>query len=267
MRRIQLFELEDLDWFPKTVRDAGTDFLRFALVAGDTYAPAAPLLAEVLSWTGAPRVLDLCSGGGGPWQRLLPALAAHGVCCEILLTDRYPNPAALDGFPVAALRAGQLAYHPEPVNALTVPNELDGLRTLFTALHHFPPDAAVALLGDAVRRQAPIAVFEATQRSVSTILATMLSPLLVLLATPFIRPFRWSRLVLTYLLPLVPLMVFWDGVISCLRSYNVPELRELAARVPEGEGYEWHVGIVPGKGRLPITYLIGIPSRALGASL
>ena len=29
MRRIRLFEFEDLAWFPKSIRDAGTDMLRY----------------------------------------------------------------------------------------------------------------------------------------------------------------------------------------------------------------------------------------------
>lgn len=260
IRRMQLVELEDLPWFPAPIRDAGTDFLRFALVAGNTYGPAAPILAGVLRAAGTNRVVDLCSGGGGPWQRLLPALAAEGVSCDVLLTDRYPNAAALDGLAAAARRSGRLAYHPRPVDALAVPPELSGVRTLFTALHHFPPDAARALIGDAVRSRSPIAIFEATERSVSSILLTLLSPLIVLLATPRIRPFRWSRLLLTYLLPVVPMMVLWDGLVSCLRSYTVAELRSLVEDIPETEGYDWQVGVARG-GASPagMTYLVGTP--------
>lgn len=259
IRRMQLFELEDLAWFPAPVRDAATDFLRFAIAAGNAYAPAAPLLAAALRQSGAARIVDLCAGGGGPWPRLLPALAALGAAPEVLLTDRYPNPAALDGLPAAALASGRLAYHPGPVDALAVPAELAGFRTLFTALHHFPPDAAAAILADAVRSRAPIAVFEATQRSLASILVTLPSPLLVLLSTPFIRPFRWSRLLLTYLLPVVPLMVLWDGLVSCLRSYTVAELRALVERAPGADSYEWQIGVARGNGAAPITYLIGTP--------
>lgn len=266
MRRIQLFELEDLPWFPAAVRDAGTDFLRFMLTAGNAYAPAAPLLAAALRRAGSRRIVDLCAGGGGPWARLLPALEAEGVACEVLLTDRYPNPAALAGLPAAALRSGRLRYHPGPVDVLAPPPELDGLRTLFTALHHFPPPAASAILADAVRRRAPIAVFEATQRTLASALATLASPLIVLLVTPFIRPFRWSRLLLTYLLPAVPLMVLWDGLVSCLRSYTVAELRALAAAAPGSASYEWQIGVARG-GAAPIIYLIGLPRSPTPAAL
>ena len=51
----------------------------------------------------------------------------------------------------------------------------------------------------------------------------LLTPLAVGLATPFIRPFRWSRLFWTYVIPLVPLTCWWDGVVSQLRAYTPAE--------------------------------------------
>lgn len=259
MRRLQLFELEDLPWFPAPVRDAGTDFLRFMLTVGDNYAPVAPLLARALRDSGAPRVVDLCAGGGGPWRRMLPALAAEGLTCDVLLTDRFPNPASVDGLLAELGHTGRLSYHRQPVDALAVPAELAGFRTLFSALHHFAPPAATALLRDAVLQGAPIGVFESTQRNATSIVAVLFAPLLMLLVTPLIQPFRWSRLLLTYLVPLVPLMVLWDGLVSCLRSYTVAELEALVAGIPEAESYVWQVGEIAGRGPIPVTYLIGVP--------
>lgn len=259
MRRLHLIELEDQPWFPAPVRDAGTDFLRFMLNLGDNYAPAVPLLARAIERSGARRIVDLCSGGGGPWQRLLPALAGAGVACDVLLTDRFPSQSAAAALLAVEPRPGAVAYHPGPVDALAVPRELDGFRTLFSAFHHFPPEGAAALLRDAVRSGAPIAVFEATERSAVSLVGILLAPLFLLLATPFIRPFRWSRLILTYLIPLVPLLILWDGVVSCMRSYTPDELRALVAAIPEAGAYEWQIGALRGRGPIPVTYLIGLP--------
>jgi len=75
--------------------------------------------------------------------------------------------------------------------------------------------------------------------------------------TPFIRPFRWRRLFWTYLIPMVPLTCGWDGIVSQLRAYTIPELR----RMGEAAGaMRWQTGQAPlpiGRGRL--TYMIGIP--------
>jgi len=258
MRRLHLIEIEDQPWCPRVLRDCATDFLQFSLNAARSYAPAAPMLRRLLSESGASRILDLCSGAGGAWPTLSQEVTGpSGAPVPICLTDAYPN---LDAFArVNAVTEGQVAFRRQPVDAADVPAELLGLRTLFTSFHHFRPDAARALLEDAVRRRQPIAVFEATQRSPAAILATLFSPLTVLLATPFIRPFRWSRLFWTYLLPLIPLLVLFDGLVSCLRTYTPAEMTEMTREFGD---YHWEVGEEKGKGPLPITYLLGYPAHA-----
>lgn len=258
MPRVHAFEIEDQPWCPAPVRDAATDFLQFALHLGNQYAPAVPLLVDALRRTGATRIIDLCAGGGGPWSRLLPALEEAGIAAEVHLTDRFPN---LEAFRAASERTGGgLTFEAEPVDATAVPAHLLGLRTVFTAFHHFPPDAARAILADAVRARQPIAVFEATERTVPAVAGMVFSPLLTLGVTPFIRPVRMSRILLTYLLPVVPLVVLWDGVVSCLRTYSVAELDGLVPGVPGGDTYEWRIGQVKGHGPARVTYLVGIPA-------
>jgi hypothetical protein len=83
------------------------------------------------------------------------------------------------------------------------------------------------------------------------------TPLRVLLAAPFIRPFRWSRLFWTYFVPVLPLVLLFDMLVSCLRIYNVQELRDLTVGL---DRYRWNIGTVRGK-PIPfrVTYLIGVP--------
>lgn len=257
MRRIHLFEIEDQPWCPASIRDAATGFLEFALHAGNNYAPVAPLLRREIERQGVQRIVDLGSGGGGPWLRLLPEVNSGSLAVQVHLTDKYPN---LDALRRARSRGGdRLHFHAEPVDAMRMPPELDGFRTMFTAFHHFPPAAARAILHDAVRNRQGIGIFETTQRSVRSVLATALSPLLVLLATPWIRPFRWSRLFWTYVVPVVPLVVLFDGIVSCLRTYSVAELEELVDGLGAGE-YVWQAGVAAGRVPVPITYLIGSPA-------
>lgn len=259
MRRFHLVEIEDQPWCPRPVRDAMTAYLEFAIRLGNVYAPVVPRLREALRRTGARRIVDLCSGGGGPWPRLVQDLDRDGPRTEVLLTDLYPN---LDALRLAReTTGGRLDFRKAPVDATRIPAELGGFRTLFTSFHHFPPQEARAILRDAVRSRQGIAVFEATRRSLASVLATLPAPLAVLILTPFIRPFRPSRLLWTYLLPAVPLLALWDGVVSCLRTYTVAELKEMAAELVD-EGYAWDIGEVKGKkGSATVTYLIGWPEE------
>jgi hypothetical protein len=257
MKRLHLIEIEDQAWCPRSVRDAATDFLQYALAATKTYEAMIPILAAVLQRTGTRRIVDLCSGAAGPWLWLHPVLVEMGVNVSVCLTDKYPN---LEGFERASRLTNQIvSFHSQPVDPTQVPGDLLGFRTMFTAFHHFRPEQACAVLADAVRNRQGIGVFEATERGPLALLLTLLAPLVVLAVTPVIRPFRWSRLLWTYLLPLVPLVLLFDGLVSCLRTYSVQDLRDLIARLGTND-YHWDIGTVKSKTTpMPITYLIGVP--------
>ena len=257
MKCLHLIEIEDQSWCPRPVRDAATDFLQFALAATNPYAAMIPILAAVLQRTGTRRIVDLCSGAAGPWLWLHALLVEMGVSVSVSLTDKYPN---LEGFERASRLTNQIiSSHPQPVDPTQVLADLLGLRTMFTAFHHFRPEQACAVLADAVRNRQGIAVFEATQRRPFALLLTLLAPLVVLIVTPVIRPFRWSRLLWTYLPPLVPLVTLFDGLVSCLRTYSAKDLHDLAASLGTND-YQWEIGTAKSEtAPMPITYLIGVP--------
>ncbi len=255
--RMQLAELEDQSWCPAVIRDAMTDFLRFLMETFAPYRHAAAILTRALGTLGDSQIIDLCSGGGGPWLDLVSRVrGARTPALRIRLTDRYPNLAAFAR--LRALRPGVIEGDPEPVDPAAVPARLAGFRTLFTALHHFRPVDAHAIFADAVGARQGIAAFEVTRRTPLALLGILFLPLLVLLCTPFIRPFRWSRALWTYLIPVLPLAVWFDGTVSCLRTYTPEELRDLVEDLQEG--YEWEIGSVQST-PLPsrVTYIVGLP--------
>ena len=145
----------------------------------------------------------------------------------------------------------------DSVDAAKVPPELTGFRTMFNSFHHFSPRAARDVLQCAVLAGQPIGIFEIPERSAATIVPLLFTPLFVAIATPFIRPFQWRRLLWTYVLPLVPMTCWWDGLVSQLRAYTVPELHELALELGE---YDWEADRIPiGATAGHLTYLLGIP--------
>ena len=258
--RFHLFELEDFPWFPNIIRDLATDYLQFMEARMALHRPVAPVLAEALRASGTTTVVDLCAGAGGPVVALQQELANAGVQARFILTDKYPN---LPAFERIAREHAAIEAHAKPVDATAVPSELKGFRTVFNAFHHFKPDDARAVLKSAVSARQPIGVFEIPERTIPIVIATMVFvPILVLLTTPFIRPFRLERLLFTYLIPFVPLTCFWDGFVSQLRAYTPDELRGLADSLG-GVGYEWKAGkvSVSGSGPPNLTYLVGRPVR------
>jgi len=259
VRRRHLFEFEDLGWFPPTLRDMTTGFLQEALVLRHRfYAPATPLLAGLLRETGQRRIVDLCSGASGPWVAMKGEVEDLVGPVELLFTDKFPNRAALNRA-CAEIGDGRTTMSEQPVDATCVPADLSGVRTIFTAFHHLPPGVAAATLRDAFDHRHAICVVEHSERRWPSILASLLSPPLVAAHALRGRPRSLLRAFLTFVVPVLPLVITWDGIVSALRTYDV---RELAAMVDplQADDYGWDIGRIPGAGGAPtLTYLSGRP--------
>ena len=253
MQRQRWFEIHDQPWFPAFLRDRVTESLEAVWNQNRTYRPIAGRLRAAVQRSGAGQIVDLCSGGGGPWLGLYPDVV-DGAAIPVCLTDFYPNTLVLNREAEAHLTAWR-----EPVDARHVPAELRGFRTIFSSFHHFDPEAARAMLADAFERREGIGVFEGARRNVWTLIAVTAMPFLGIRAALTARPVRWNRILWSCVIPIVPVLLWVDGMLSCLRSYSLDDLRELTAGL-QAPDYEWQIGDEKG-GPVPIRYLIGVPSR------
>ena len=254
---MRLFEIHDHPRFPKFLRDMITDALQVLWSSSNLYQPIIPCLQRALDNSGTRNVVDLCSGGGGPWLGLASVLERkEHYPVTVCLTDRYPNRKAFER--LQSRSELMVKFDSRSIDAVQVPTDLNGFRTLFTAFHHFAPAEARQVLANAMNHREGIGIFEMPQRTLKTMLAVCFTPLVVLCLTPWILPFRWPRLLWTYFLPVIPFVVCFDGWMSCLRSYSQLELSELVRNLPGGN-YEWEIGEERG-GFLPVTYLIGYPT-------
>jgi SAM-dependent methyltransferase len=259
MKRRHWIEISDESWCPQGIRNAVTDYCRFVTELSGIYNAVAPVLIEALDRTGGRLVLDLGSGAGGPWLRLQPLLRRMGMDVTVCLSDHNPDVVAFER--ARNLSQSAIMYHAESVDATRVPIGLPGFRTMFSAFHHLDPSQARATLAGAVARREGIAVFEmGGQRNVLMLLAVLPVPLRVLFAVPFLRPFRWSTLMWTYLVPVLPIVLLFDSIVSVLRIYTREELRGLTRGL---NSYRWSISTVQGK-PIPvhIVYLVGVPFEA-----
>jgi hypothetical protein len=263
MKRIHLFEFNDQPWYPDTFRRMQTDYLQFAATLTAGHTNLIPLFQRALQHAGTSEVLDLCSGGTGPWLRLHGQLEKAGTPVRVRLSDKYPNPGAIQKWGKTP-RQG-IEYLAEPVDALQVPSHLAGMRTLFQGFHHFPPEQARAILQQAVNQRAAIGIFEASLMPPLGLLLLLLAPVTTLFSflvfTPLIKPRAWWRFLWTYLIPIVPAATVWDGIVSLLRVYSVPELQELVDSL-EAQDYTWEIGNAStGTPVFAFTYLVGYPGK------
>jgi len=257
MPRIHLFEFEDQSWFPALIRNYMTDFLQFAAKVFNIYEGITGILKKGIAAAGNNQIIDMGSGGGGGWIRLSKQLREDIPDLKITLTDFYPN---IEAFEKIKASSDAFDYVSAPVDARQVDPNLKGLRTQFLSLHHFRPEDASKILQNAVDSKAPIAIFEAQERTVPSFIAMIIAPINVLVMTPFIRPFKLGRIIFTYLIPIVPIITLWDGMVSVLRTYSIKEMQGLVDGLDNSDSFEWEIARVK-SGPAKILYLLGRPKE------
>ncbi|MCX6125932.1 MAG: hypothetical protein NTV34_14460 [Proteobacteria bacterium] len=242
MKRIQLFEFEDFRWFPGVLRECLTNYIvAFHRMLG-TPKIIAPLVDRMLDLSQSNEILDLCSGGGGAMTAIVELLRhRRGRAVNVTLTDLFPNQEAallINGKNIAGLR-----YLTTPVDASNIPSERSGVRTMISGFHHMPEPVARGILADAFHKRQPIFIFEITNNTPPTILWWVPLPFVALMAlvhTPFMRPLTWRQIFFTYIVPVMPLLIAWDGTASNPRTYNSDDFKELTAPL-SADDYRWEI--------------------------
>lgn len=230
LKRRQGFEFCDQPWLKGWLREAFMDCLSFVHRVYQPYYHLVPLIAEC-SGGGERQVLDLASGSGEQVAILIRAGKKQNVALPMFtLSDVYPCASV---WSLLREEFGQDAvrYIDEPLSAIDIPRGMPRQWSIFTAFHHFPPDAAKRFLEEVIAKGDQLCIIENQKRRTSD-MAMMVLGLPVHLVVPFFaKRFSWQKLLLTTLIPLVPFMVAFDGVMSTLRTYTK---EEIIAMLPAG---------------------------------
>jgi len=210
-------ELEDQPWFPQCMRRQQLEYIAFMASVSGLYKPVLPFIEEAAEWDNG-HITDLCSGQGGPAHYLLKHAATP---LSIQLTDRFPDH--------HFFQLPNLHMRHKPLDVLSDPIPGSGAITLFNAFHHFGPTQQAALLQKIAATGRPLLVCEILQPTPWCLLRVLLATTAcqVLLA-PFVLPFRLSRLLLTWVLPVNIITVCFDGIISVLKALPAKRMQLLS---------------------------------------
>ena len=252
--RLHLFEFEDQDFCPVFIRDALTNYLNCIWCTGQFYRCTLPIIQRALDASGHHRIIDLCSGGGGAIPKISQRLLSTHPNLQVTLSDFYPN---LDAFQsIAQQSEGKINYIQYSVDARTQVTSTPSMYTMFLALHHFAPEDVGAILQTRTQNKDTIAIFEIQQRRVFDVLLMLVHFPLCWLLLPFLRP-TLSQLFFTYLIPIIPLLIVWDGMVSTLRTYSPDEIRGMLSEEQQ-QTYTWEFGRVFHPLH-SVQYCLGIP--------
>jgi hypothetical protein len=197
------------------------------------------------------KVIDFCSGSGGPTPHIEKELQKRRAKAgrnpvAFFLSDIVPN---LDAYVLHASRSENLSFIPDPVDATNPPfaaissstpgdkdaarergYEHDGckvLRLFSLAFHHFDDEGAKRVIKSTMNTSDAVVIFELQERRIGSLVLMLLEPFLVYIMGIFWFPDDWFFLALTYLVPVLPVLHSFDGLISCLRTRTFEEFVQL----------------------------------------
>ncbi len=223
MKRKQAPQISNSAWFPKFLTRCVYEFMTWFVGKANAAKPFIPVIEEGLQYSDKIVVVDQKMGAG---FETVDNLIDQGI------SRTYMNPDQVNG-------------------------EQSGLYVCVNSFHQLPPERAKNLLMSVAKHGHPIVVVEGNNDSLWQVFGmTVIVPLTVILTAPFVKPFRIERLIFTYLIPILPLVIFIDGFLALFKLYNPADLDELTAEI-DVKNYQWRSGKEDNGRGGKIIYLIG----------
>lgn len=226
MRLPHLFEVMDQQWPPASLHAT----LREILECGNSrpfrpyYNWVAREVRELANKRGYTHLVELGAGTAPISRRLAEdskLKAARIIVCDDHpdrptyedLARRYPEKVEVRYEPVDFSES-----HPWPDRTLLV---------VSGSFHHIPPDARAGALENLTRSAAGVMVCEPLRKAPLSMIFVFFSvfPALLLPLWFFNRPGKLRRFLWCWLLPVAPVIFWWDGLVSCLRMWTDNEWR------------------------------------------
>lgn len=257
MKRIHLFEFEDIKAFPNFLRNSITNYLEAFHRVIQTKNDLSLVIKKALNISSASHIQDLCSGAGGPMPDVLHELKKESSFqnLELTLTDLYPNQQAIQKFKEVA----DINYQSSPVNAVENPIKEDTLVTMICSMHHMPPKIAKEILLNAQTNKQSICVYEISDNGFPKFLFPInfiIGIIMPFFVTPMVKKLTWHQILFTYFIPILPLLISWDGTVSNVRTYTKADWLELMGEYMQDD-YVWEIETIGDK--MKKIYVLGYP--------
>lgn len=229
MKRRHTPQFINQSWFPTFLKQCIFEFMTWFVGKVKAAVPFLPVIEEGLTRTSKRQIINIDSQSGAGFETLEPLLEKDIV---IQKTD-----------------------------VKNIQTTHKGLYVSVNAFHQLTPVEAKALLTTIAKSGNPVAIVEGNNDSLWQVVGmTIFVPLTVLLTAPFVKPFRFSRIIFTYLIPILPIVTLIDGFLALFKLYAPVDLEELTASIAI-ENYHWRSGKMDNGRGGKIIYLLGWQSN------
>lgn len=250
MKRTEIPQLTAQSVTPRLFMRLVDEFLDFIVGSVCANRPFLPLIDELTTKHPEASLVAYDALGGGGLAHIASELHQKSPSLKIFMRDQS----------VEIERSQFLDQVAQGVLQWQVPGSKVPAKSIaisINAFHRLKSGDDLEFLKNLAANHDGILIGEGNNKSMRQVIGmTIIVPLFVLLTTPFIKPFRLSRLFWTYLIPVMPLMIVWDGIATLFRLHTPEELMSLAERTDRGD-FEWRSGKLPNNRGGFIIYLVG----------
>lgn len=226
MRRKQITQFINTKWCPQQIKKLCSEFLSWFVVKVNATKPFIPIIENALTESKINNIINFEFSIGAGIETVKPYLNQH---------------LAITSIPLSEINTQQR-----------------GMYFFVNSFHQLPASSAKKILEKIAKSRNPVVVVEGNNDSLWQLAGmTIFLPVTVILSAPFVKPFRWSRILFTYIIPVLPIIMVIDGCIGLLKLYNPKDLNELtlSIKVPD---YKWTTGKKDNGRGGKIIYLTGI---------
>lgn len=218
------------------------------------YEPAIDHFVRFCRQAETKRIIDLCSGTGEASMMVIsPALEQSDQNISCTLSDLSPRPSFFDASNTSPEQ--QIDYCSHAVDAMKIANLDYDTATFFASFHHFNAGQAQHILSEIVTSQKSVFIVEPVNQTFTSAIPLLKHSFLPGMFYVF-KAKRWRLLKLLFvnILPVVPLLGWWDTIVSAKRSYSEEEYRLLTA---QWSHYDWSYREVRGELGQTVTIFSG----------
>ncbi len=228
MKRKEAPQFLNQPWVPEYLKNMVREFMTWFVGKIGAAKPFMPVIEEGLSHTKSRTILNIEHTNGAGIETVLPYLDS----------DIVIKPAVLD-----------------------TPQEAQkGLYLSVNGFHQLGKEEASRLLTKAATSGNPIAVVEGNNDSLWQVVGmTIFVPLTIILTAPLVKPIRLGRILITYLIPILPIMTMLDGCMALFKLYAPADLDELVRSI-QVPNYQWKSGKIDNGRGGKIIFLLGFQS-------
>ncbi len=229
---MRLFEFGDLDVIPDYYHVYLRNYLTFFYKLFGYYKLWVPAFSEFIREVDSRKFMECCSGAGEALKLVASELDKKEFeDIEFLLSDIKPHPE----FVKKINQSNDLSfrYIDKAIDVTKIEDDFNYPKIFINSFHHLSVEQVEKIFKVNFDQGNEIIVMEYVRNTLMGYLSMLMGPIIVFLTLPFVVRLKHLPLmaIFTYLIPLFPLMMLWDGCVSCLHEYSEKKLTQIVRRL------------------------------------